>query len=192
MRIGVAWGICGLVIAVTMACVSEDDGAGLGDAGLREDYPTLGIGTAEGSALANHTFVGQGGQPFAMEQVFKNSSNRLLLVATAAGWCTACIEEQPKLQALHDEYGPRGLFVLVALFEDAEYGPVDATYAADWKTRYELSFEVVADPEFLLQSYYDRRMTPMIMLVNVDGMKILKIMTGFDDSGIDSILQATL
>ena len=76
------------------------------------------------------------------------------LMTTSAGWCTACIEEQPKLQSLHNEFGEQGLAIMVVLFEKEDYTPADARMARIWKSRYNLDFSVVADPEFTMQPYY--------------------------------------
>ena len=65
-------------------------------------------------------------------------------------------------------------------------------YAKQWQERFNLSYKVVADEPFLFQEYYDRNATPMVMLVDVDNMQILKIMTGFDESVVDAIIDAKL
>ena len=183
-----------LVISLLALVGCDDGGGGAGGGGgaARDTYPVEGIGKAEGAVLANLAFETPDGEPLTMEGVFKDPSHQIMLVSTSAGWCTACIEEQPKLVALHEEFAARGLFILITLFEDDQFGPASARLAAQWKERYGLPFDVVADPAFQFGDYYNRELTPMTMLVDVDTMKILKISTGFPESEVRAILNAAL
>lgn len=174
-----------------LTCVDEtgiDDGV-TGEP--REGYPRC-YGTAEGTIIDNLEFVDGDDTPFTLANVYRDGHNRLLLINSSAGWCTACIEEQPALAALHDEYADDGLFVLVAVYENAEFAPANANLAARWKAQYGLPFAVVADPDFVLGGFYDRTLTPMNMLVDVDTMQIVKITTGYDARLVEAIIQASL
>ena len=97
-----------------------------------------------------------------------------------------------KLQARFDIWADKGLYILLSTFEDAQFQPATAAYAGQWKERYNLSYTVVADPPFVFQAYYDKTATPMVMLVDVDTMSILRIMTGFDASVVDAIIDVKL
>ena len=127
-----------------------------------------------------------------LNDIYSDSSNKLLLVSTSAGWCSACIEEQPALEQLHQDYAGEGLVVMVTLFEDLEYQAVDGSYAQAWKDRYNLSFVVVADREFVFKDYYNTDATPMFMTVEIPTMTILRIETGFDSGAVTSIIEAKL
>ncbi|MCA9537754.1 MAG: TlpA family protein disulfide reductase [Myxococcales bacterium] len=186
--------IC-LLLCSLMALPACDSGGGDdSESGPREGYPTAGFGTTEGSILANLEFTTPDGGTYDFAGIYADGHNRVLMVVTASGWCTACREEQPKLQALHEEYGDAGLALMVAVFQKNDYSPADAAFAAQWKRQYDLTFPVVADDNepFLLSAYYDESLTPMIMLVEVDTMKILSIDTGFDESAVRAILEAKL
>ncbi|MGK0362143.1 MAG: thiol-disulfide isomerase/thioredoxin [Bradymonadia bacterium] len=167
-----------------------EGGAG-GEVGDRGPYPTEGLGKAEGKTLENLSFPVRGGR-LSLADIYGDASNKIMLVSTSAGWCSACIEEQPKLAALHEQYAERGLYVLVTLFETADFQPADLRLATMWKGRYDLPFTVVADPEFQFQDYYDRDATPMTMLVDVETMLILKIATGFNETEVRAIIEAVL
>lgn len=158
----------------------------------REGYPAGPYGTRERSVLEDLTFVAPDGSRFSLADVHADGGNRLILVSTAAGWCTACIEEQPRLQALHREYYARGLFVLVSVFEDAGFAPATAALAADWRARYALDLAVVADPDFVFAPYYDPTLTPMTMIVDAETMEIVWKITGWDQSSVEAILAARL
>ena len=162
------------------------------DTGPREGYPSGATGIEEGMTIANLEFTNGDGTPFTLGDIHADGRNQLLLISTSAGWCTACIEEQPSLVALHDEYANSGLFVLVTVFETSEFEPSDADLAARWRTQYDLPFDVVADIDFLLDDYYDSALTPMNMFVDVNTMEIIKITTGWDQSLVDAIVQAKL
>jgi thiol-disulfide isomerase/thioredoxin len=192
--------LCALLVCALTATACLDAGTAADDASssttdatAREGYPAGPYGAAVNATITNHdTFLTTAGEPWALSSVYQDSSKRLLFISTAAGWCTACIKEQPKIQALQDTYGSRGLAVVVSLFEDAQFKPADAALAADWRSRYGLSVNVVADPSFALQAYYDPTLTPMNMIIDVNTMQILWLTTGWDQSTIDAILSSKL
>ncbi len=155
----------------------------------RTRYP--GYGTNVGQVIAPLEFLGGDGEPMGLGEVFSKPENKVLLLTTSAGWCTACIEEQPKLQALHEEFSDRGLVTMVVLFEKQDYSPADARLAASWKERYALDFHVVADPDFIMRPYYpngDPSVTPILLMVDVDTMTILDTMVGFDEAKVRAII----
>ncbi len=167
--------------------------AGTADAaGPRAAYPTTGIGAGVGDVLADVEFLDADGAPFALRDVFFDEAERVMLVSTAAGWCAACIEEQPKLNALHAEYGDEGLFVLVAFFEDSSFAAADVRDADRWRDRHELAFTVVADTDGAFGAYYDTALAPMTMLVEVPTMRILSIQTGFDEAMVRAVIASRL
>ena len=175
-----------------LSCGELPDGAS--DDGVsfaRDAYPSC-YGKSEGELLENLTFVNTVGDPFSLNDIYEDPSNKVLLVTTSAGWCTACIEEQPVLQELHETYGGDGLAVLVTLFEDRNFAVATAELAKEWKENFKLSFNVVADPDFLFESYYDASLTPMTMLVDLDTMEIIRISTGFDRSSVEAIIKSRL
>ena len=145
------------------------------NAPARTSYPEAPYGKSKGSKLENHSFLNGDGSAFSLGHIQQDGNKRLLLLSTSAGWCTACIEEQPQIQAWYEQYGCRGLDVMVALFEDANSQAADASLAENWKSQYGLSFNVVADPTFVLGAYYDSSLTPMNMLVDLETMEIAEI-----------------
>jgi thiol-disulfide isomerase/thioredoxin len=160
------------------------------DTGDRTRYP--GGGVSEGETIGNLEFVGPDGECFSFADIYSDADNKLLLLSTSAGWCSACIEEQPALEALHEQYRERGLFVMVSLFQYKNYSAADAALAKAWVDTYDLDLKVVADPEFVLSAYYDTSLTPMNMMVDLDTMTILKITTGWDPALVQSIIDAKL
>lgn len=158
----------------------------------REEYPAGPYGTGEGEVIDNLAFTGDDGLPFTLERVYRNPDMKLLLITTAAGWCVACIEEQAVLQSLYDRYGERGLAVVSAVFEDEYSQPANAAYVSRWRRTHKSSFSTVADEGFILGRYYDSNLTPMVMFVDVDSMRILSLKTGFDRSLVEASINAKL
>lgn len=183
-----------LAALVAAGCATEAT-HGAGELTDRTKYPEGGYGVTEGSILAPLTFTGPDG-PFSLDDhVFADGHNRVLLITTTAGWCTACKAEQPKLQALYEELSSYGFTIVAAMFEDDQYQPATPEQAASWKDRYKLGFPVVVDPatpDFQLAAYYDRQLTPMMMVVDVDTMKILSISTGWDEQLLRSKIEGNL
>lgn len=158
----------------------------------RTDFPTDGVGTEVGDTLANHVFRTSEDEPFPIESLYAQPGYGLIMLVTASGWCTACIEEQPKLQALHDELSCRGLSMMVAVFQDEQFAPARPFDAQRWQERFDLTFPVVADPQFQLGAYYDASQTPMVMMVHAETMEILSIETGYNEATIRAIVNAYL
>jgi len=182
--------LAGLLTAT--GCLDGLGGGDARDAGPREGSPAGPYGVTEGDVIADLAFLDPSGASFTLSHIYQDGANTLLLVSTAAFWCVACIEEQPDLQTLHETHGPDGLFVLAAVFEDAQYQPAEAADAARWQTDHGVDFQVVADPGFSFAAYYDSSLTPMNMLVEVEAMEVLRINTGWDPVLIRSLIEAKL
>lgn len=190
IRTVVVFSIVTLVVC-TLAVLACDDAIFDQATTDRSEYPSC-YGTEENEIIADLSFIAPDGQSLSFSDIHADPKNQLLLLTTSAGWCVACIEEQPALQALHEQYSSDGLVVMVTLFEDADFRPADAEYAANWRDQYGLSFYVVADPQFVLGSYYDAQLTPMLMLVDLNTMEIIRVTTGWDASTTEAIIQARL
>lgn len=185
--------ITGLALAFAVGCSSTDDAAGSGAWEVREGaYPAGNTGTSVGSILANHSFKASDGSDYSFEADVFRPGAKVMVLATAAEWCTACREEAPKLQALYDDYRDRGLEVVVTLFETADFAAAGPAQAAAWTQLYSVNYPVVSDEPFVMQAYYDPQLTPMIMVVDVDTMEIKSITTGFVESDVRALLEVLL
>jgi thiol-disulfide isomerase/thioredoxin len=182
--------------AYGVGCLEEGAGPELTEGAFspRLSYPEGPYGVEIGQVIAPLSFVTPDEQTFSLEELYQNSRARLLLITTSAEWCTACIKEQPKLQALYERYQSYGLSVLVSLFQDSNFEPATAELAARWRDKYELSFDVVADPAnpSTFSPYYDVNLTPMVMLVDASTMEIVYLNQGFDEEGVTSLIEARL
>lgn len=185
-----------LLVSVASGCLTEGEGPKKsgGSISPRLTYPEGPYGVELGDVIAPLSFITPDERPFSLEQLYLNPRAQLLLITTSAEWCTACIKEQPKLQALHESYQGRGLSVLVSLFQDNNFEPATAALAGRWRDKYELGFEVVADPVVpsTFSPYYDVNLTPMVMLVEATTMEIIYLNQGFDEEVVTSLIEARL
>lgn len=179
-----------LALVLIASCGSGEDGTMQDEP--RVVYPLGPYGFEAGSVIQDLSFVTPVGAPLSFADIFADSHNRLLLLTTAAGWCSSCIEEQPALQELNETYRDQGLFVMVSLFEKQNFDTADAEYAKTWQETHELTFSVVADPDFILKEYYNEDLTPMVMMVNLNTMTIINLSTGWDRNQVESIINVKL
>ena len=146
----------------------------------------------EGKTLPDLTFTTPDGGTTSFSDLRSAGDKTLMLISTTAGWCTACIEEQPKLEGFYQKYGCDGLEVLVAIFEDLNFNPAQAANAKEWQTQYGLSFPVVADTDNALSDFYDTGAAPLNMLVDLCTMEVLYSGVGFDESAVTAIIESKL
>lgn len=159
----------------------------------RATYPAGPYGTATGATLSNLAFADPDGtSTIDLQSLRAAGDKRLLMLITSAGWCSACIEEQPELNRLYDTYNDCGLEVLLTVFEDDQTNPATPALAAQWKNSYSNTFPVVADAPFVLKDYYDESYTPMVMFVDLETMEILSIATGQVDQSTEGFIQQQL
>ena len=160
----------------------------------RQEYPNGPYGLETGTTIDNLSFTTPEGQKIDLEDLYQVDHNRVLLVTTSAEWCTACIKEQPKLKELYERYSPFGLNVMVTLFQDDAFSPATPQLAQTWKDRYDLPFLVTADPlePSTFSPYYDINLTPMVMLIDVQTMKIIYLTQGFDEDQVVDLIESTL
>lgn len=145
-------------------------------------------GVIPGATLINHCYETSEGDYLSLADIYADEEAKLLLITTSAGWCSACIEEQPYLQQWYTDHYEDGLRIVVTLFEDENLVPANLGYASDWKSRFSLTFPVVVDPSVEYSDlgmsmtqmgwYYDTKLAPMQMLVDAKTMKILSLDVG--------------
>lgn len=193
-----------IILALTLMLVACGSGGGNGGApggyqspcpNNRDTYPSGPYGLTKGDIIANVTFSEPGGGELSLAELRADTSAHLLHLSTAAGWCTACIEEQPRLVEWEDTYGPEGLAVVVSVFEDPNGFPVDASYAKQWAQAYETNFPVVADTPFVLSDYYpggDISVTPLNLLIDLCTMEIIDLRVGADPTALEALIEANL
>lgn len=104
--------------------------------------------------------------------------HELLLLNTAAVWCQACRVEHRSLPERHEEFRPRGLVIVSALFQDAASNPAAADDLLVWTRQFETNFPMVLDPEFQLGRYASAETAPLNLIVDTRTMQILERFIG--------------
>ncbi len=102
----------------------------------------------------------------------------LLLINTAAIWCSACVAEHRTLPMHATELGPQGLVIIGALFENAQRDPASLADLDRWIESFHSNFPMVADPQLYLAPYASTDLAPLNMLVDPRSMKILRKYVG--------------
>ncbi len=182
-----------LALVAGLSACGAAEGGGAGELTDRTNYPSEGLGLTPGSILEKHAFQAPDGSTWDFDKdVFKNPKNRVMLLTTTAGWCGACIDEQPKLKAMHEKLSSKGLIIVAALFEDSESQPATLDQTRAWRDQYKLPYSIVLDQPFVLSKYYDESATPMNMVVDVDTMEILDIVVGSNMQAVRAVIEDNL
>ncbi len=92
---------------------------------------------------------------------------QVVLLNVGAGWCTACKEETPSLQAdLWEEYRDEGFVLIQLLVEDADYNPANQDDALAWRDEFDVTYIVCPDPDWSLKKYFLEETLPFNMLLD--------------------------
>ena len=86
------------------------------------------------------------------------------LVNVWATWCSSCREEMADLEALHRDFGPRGLRVVAVSVDDG-----DGTRVRRFVARQRLTMRVAHDPAQQVQALYQVMAVPETYLMGRDG-----------------------
>ena len=164
-----------------------------GDSGCAApDYPTDGIGKETGDVVKNECFTGYRApdrvtpseahrETIAFSDYYDPAGTKgvsLLLLNTAAIWCSACVAEHGDLPARATELGPEGLVILSGLFEDGQKHPASVEDVERWIANFHTNFPMVADPYLYLGPYASTDLAPLNMVVDPRTMKILRKYVG--------------
>ncbi len=97
----------------------------------------------------------------------------ILLINSAAIWCSACQVEHQTLPNHQDELRARGLVVLSALFQDAMRDPAVVDDLVVWVETFSPNFPMLLDPDYQLGTYARAETAPLNLVVDARSMRIL-------------------
>ncbi len=169
-------------------------------------YPKSGFGTEAGDVVANACFTGYRApdrvaatsdhrETIALSDYYDPAGTKgfsLLLVNTAAIWCSACVAEHGTLPDHARELGPQGLVILSTLFENAHRDQATLEDVERWIANFHTNFPMVADPDLELQDYSPPSLAPLNMVVDPRSMKILRKYVGDQGSVMWPYIQSEL
>ncbi len=92
---------------------------------------------------------------------------RVVLVNIWATWCAPCREEIPSIQALYRDFAPRGFKVLAVSVDE---GAGAAPKVRDFMRGFGTTFDVLHDPEGLIQKTYQTTGVPENFVIGADGV----------------------
>ena len=156
------------------------------------DYPAAPYGTEEGDTLRNLCFRGWRNpatvahdeaslETIAFSDYYDAHGAkgvRLILVNTAAVWCSACQEEHMTLGERFDGLSKKGLVVLGTLFQDRQRNPSTLRDLAVWADTFSTNFPFVLDPEYQMGPYASAETAPLNLVIDARNMKILRKIIG--------------
>ena len=156
------------------------------------DYPSGPFGTEEGDTLANACFKGfrdparvshdqASLETIAFSDYYDPTGSKgdtLILINTAAIWCSACRTEHEGLSAKNDEYSGRGLRILSTLFQDVKHDPATIVDLGNWVDTFSSNYAMALDPDYQLGSFARAETAPLNLVVDARTMKIEKKLLG--------------
>lgn len=160
--------------------------------GPREVYPEGPYGTGIGDVMAQEVLEAPDGTPFTTDQVYADEASTLLLIFSTAQWCGRCVADLPDLERFHAEYGDDGLYTMVSVFENLNYGPAVGENAGRHQESHNVSFTTVADPDGALHKYFDHVALPMVLLVDVETMTVLTSDVGWYPNRVEASIREHL
>lgn len=187
---------------LTVACGTNDPapprvgpGGGSDAGGASGDYPAGPYGVSNGDVVQDHTWDGwtepkesnydeDALAPISLKDYYDPDGTKgykAIVVNAAARWCSVCKIEQKDIRAMRDEWGPKGVVFIEALFEDVSSQPAKPSDLVAWGSTYQIDWVLVLDPANKLSAYFDPSSAPMNMIINARTMEIRDIVTGLPD-----------
>ena len=196
-----------LVAFVLLACGTNDPApprgtAGTGGGGTDADvetgsltYPAGPYGVKKGSVIQDHTWEGWaapsevGYDEGKLEMISLGDyydpdgtkGYKAIVVNAAARWCSICKIEQADLRENRDEWGPKGVVFIEALFENVSGDPAEPSDLVVWGNTYGIDWILVLDPTNKLSAFFDPTSAPMNMIIDARTMEIRDIVTGLPE-----------
>src|SRR5690606_10269991 len=88
-----------------------------------------------------------------------------VLLNVWATWCPPCRKEMPELQALHEELGPKGLYVLGVSIDAAGADEI----VREFLDEYDITFAIARDPDERVTTAFPAQGVPITVLIDPEG-----------------------
>ena len=103
----------------------------------------------------------------------KGTRYEILLLNTAAVWCSVCKTEHQTLPEHYAEYALCGLAIVSALFQNNAGKPAELADLKTWVEAFDVPFPMVLDPDYQLQDYASAETAPLNLVIDARTMRIL-------------------
>jgi peroxiredoxin len=110
------------------------------------------------------------------EKSLADYRGQVVMINVWATWCLPCRVEMPSIEALHKEYGPKGLKIVAVSIDD----PGTDSGIRAFAKQYGLTFEILHDPKGQITDLYDISGYPETFIVGRDGVIRKKLMSATD------------
>lgn len=121
-----------------------------------------------------------------------SKGTRLLLIDTAAVWCSACRSEHEGLSAKNSEYAGRGLQILGTLFQDARREPATTVDLGNWVETFSSNYAMALDQDYQMGTYASADTAPLNLVVDAKTMKIEQKLLGDQAAVLWPFIDASL
>lgn len=101
---------------------------------------------------------------------------QVVMVNVWATWCLPCRVEMPSIEALHRDFAPKGFKVLAVSVDD----PGHAATIRAFVEQYNLTFEILHDPDKKIVEQYDILGYPETFIIGRDGLIRKKLLSATD------------
>lgn len=183
------------LVAGVVVCLAACGGGGAGkvacDGGA---YPCGPYGLTVGSTIANLTLVAQrdsdangtsADNPASSITLsdYRQDSLAALAIIIASQSCVPCQKEQPDLKTLFASWHGKAA-VLEAIVEDSTGNPASQAVVENWRTTFDVPFDMTTDPTGALSPYYPKGSYPVAIALRLADMKILYLAVGPAKDGL--------
>lgn len=155
---------------------------------VRPGYPAGPFGSEPGDTAANACFRGwlephrvthdeEALAPIALSDFHDPDGTlgiKLLLLNTAALWCTACRVEHETLPGHAQRLAPKGLTVVTAVFQGVEGKPATLADMTLWVETYRTNFPILLDPGYSFERYGPAALAPLNIVIDPRTMRVLE------------------
>jgi len=145
-----------------------------------------------------------------LRDFYQDPDVKVLVISSAAGWCTACMYEAWDLVDTYDLYEDDGLEIIYTLYEDAQSRPLwedahrresDMALMNDWRDnagvyiglpRRTIQYPLYVDVGFQLEPYYTENATPLTLIVRTSDMRVVYSAVGYAQGSITDNVKTVL
>jgi hypothetical protein len=163
----------------------------------KQDYPAGPYGIGKGATLENYAFLGWRDpvaagydiaqlKPVYLADFYNpdgRSDTRYLWINASAVWCSVCRAEMADIKnnAVNATFKPKGVQLVVTLFEDNESGPATPMDLKRWgeAPTHSIDFPLLLDPGFKLGAFFTSDATPLNLLVDARTMTVVDATMGY-------------